>query len=201
MRAASNDGINLLGAVLLKISGSDATGNWLSTNQMTYITECTEQFFLCKEACTELGLISTTFPTIGDSHRTQETTTASIDEDFKQLAPCGCPKRSTPPPPPKPPMFPTANNRVRLQEFLLKYYSSSTFNTCTHQPLPAMSGPPMHLLVNPDATPVAHHKPYPIPLHLQDQVKAGIDQDVHLDVLGPVPPRYTNKMVSPYGCL
>ena len=68
MRAASNDGINLLGAVLLKISGSDATGNWLSTNQMTYITDCANQFFLCKEACTELGLITTKFPTIGDSH-------------------------------------------------------------------------------------------------------------------------------------
>ena len=68
MRAASNDGINLLGAILLKISGIDATGSWLSTNQMTYITNCTDQFFLCREACTDLGLISKKNPTIGDTH-------------------------------------------------------------------------------------------------------------------------------------
>ena len=188
MRAASNDGINLLGAILLKISGPDAFGRLLITNQMTYISDCTDNFFLCKEACADLGLISSKFPTIGDNLHIKETKSASIEKTNPETkAPCGCPKRSAPPPPPKPPVFASSNNRLRLQEFLLRYYSSSTFNTCTHQPLPAMSGPPMHLMVDQDAIPVAYHTPYPTPLHFQDQVKAGLDKDVRLGVLEPVP--------------
>ena len=46
---------------------------------------------------------------------------------------------------------------------------------------------PMRLMVNPDATPIAHHSPIPVPLHWQDEVKAGLDRDVELGVLKPVP--------------
>ena len=45
----------------------------------------------------------------------------------------------------------------------------------------------MRLMVDPDAEPVAHHTPVPVPLHWQDQVKAGLDQDVALGVIEPVP--------------
>ena len=50
-----------------------------------------------------------------------------------------------------------------------------------------MDGPPLHLMVNPDAEPVAHHSPIPVPLHWQDEVKTGLDQDVRLGVLEEVP--------------
>ncbi|GFN96753.1 enzymatic polyprotein [Plakobranchus ocellatus] len=50
-----------------------------------------------------------------------------------------------------------------------------------------MSGPPMRLIIDDDATPVAHHTPIPVPIHWQEQVKAGLDQDVRLDVFEPVP--------------
>ena len=33
-----------------------------------------------------------------------------------------------------------------------------------------------------NATPVAHHTHVPVPLHWQDEVKAGLDQDVRLGV-------------------
>jgi hypothetical protein len=45
----------------------------------------------------------------------------------------------------------------------------------------------MRLMVNPDAVPVAHHNPTPVPLHWQNVVKAGLDRDVKLGVLEPVP--------------
>ena len=45
----------------------------------------------------------------------------------------------------------------------------------------------MKLMVDPDAEPVAHYTPIPIPLHWQAEVKAGLDCDVHLGVLEPVP--------------
>ena len=50
-----------------------------------------------------------------------------------------------------------------------------------------MEGPPMKLMIDKDATPVAHHTPIPVPLHWQEQVKADIDRDVSLGVLEPVP--------------
>ncbi len=39
-----------------------------------------------------------------------------------------------------------------------------TFNTCEHQPLPLMDGPPLRLMIDSDATPTAHHSPIPVPL-------------------------------------
>ena len=45
----------------------------------------------------------------------------------------------------------------------------------------------MRLMIDPDTVPVAHHTPVPIPLHWQEEVKAGLDQDVVLGVIEPVP--------------
>ena len=45
----------------------------------------------------------------------------------------------------------------------------------------------MRLMVDPEAEPVAHHTPVLVPLHWQDQVKAGRDRDVGLGVIEPVP--------------
>ena len=69
----------------------------------------------------------------------------------------------------------------------MDYYKSSTFNTCDHQPLPLIDGPPMRLMVDPNAEPVAHHTPVPVPIHWKEEVKAGLDQDVLLRVLEPAP--------------
>ena len=57
----------------------------------------------------------------------------------------------------------------------------------THQPLPLMNGPPMRLMIDPNAVPKAHHTPIHVPLHWQAEVKAGLDQDVALGVIEPVP--------------
>ena len=45
----------------------------------------------------------------------------------------------------------------------------------------------MRIMIDNDAKPVAHHTPVPVPLHWQDEVKAGLDQDVLLGVIEPVP--------------
>ena len=50
-----------------------------------------------------------------------------------------------------------------------------------------MTGPPLRLLLDEDATPIAHHTPIPVAIHWQDEVKAGLDQDVRLGVLEEVP--------------
>ena len=77
----------------------------------------------------------------------------------------------------------------KLQQYLLEYYKASTFNTCEHQTLPLMDCPPLKLMVDPNAAPVAHHTPVPVPIHWREAVKNGLvrlgagpeqDDDAHL---------------------
>ena len=196
MHAANRKGITILGATILRITGKDESGRRVETRQMTYVTDNSDKLFISREACIALGIISDSFPTVGeinDIHQntvaaTLQTDTNVSDTNQQQKSVCDCPTRQVPPQPPrKLPFAPTESNRIKLREFLIDHYRSSTFNTCDHQPLPLMTGPPMHLMVDPDATPVAHHTPVPVPLHWQDEVKAGLDQDVRLGVLEPVP--------------
>ena len=41
----------------------------------------------------------------------------------------------------------------------------------------------MRLMIDSNATPTAHHSPIPVPLHWQDDIKAGLNRDVRLGVL------------------
>ena len=82
---------------------------------------------------------------------------------------------------------PSEDNCAKIEQWLLDYYKASVFNTCEHQPLPMMSGPPIRIMVDQNTTPVAHHTPIPVPVHWQEAVKAGLDRDVELGVIEPVP--------------
>ena len=194
MHAANNNGIKILGALVLRFSGMTKGGARLETRQLVYITDTSDRLFLSKEACITLGMISTKFPTIGETQQTHHSTQTlnAVDtlthNESCLTAPCECPRRQLPPAPPTELPFPaTEENRKKLQEYLLEYYKSSSFNTCQHQTLPMMEGPPLKLMVDPGAVPVAHHTPVPVPLHWQDDIKAGLDQDVKLGVIEPVP--------------
>ena len=188
MHAANDANIRILGAAILRLSGKDKDGKEHSTRQMVYVTDCTDKLFLSREACTDLGIIPGTFPTIGGARETTSINAASNTDYTSANRECSCPPRSKPPPIPTSLPFPaTEDNREKLQQYLLDYYKSSTFNTCEHQPLPLMNSPPMRLIIDPNATPTAHHSPIPVPLHWQDAVKAGLDRDMRLGVLEPVP--------------
>ena len=69
----------------------------------------------------------------------------NVDSNGPTPAPqptCSCPRRTKPPPAPSSLPFPaTPENRVKLQEYILKHYAASTFNTCEYQVLPLMDGP------------------------------------------------------------
>ena len=187
IHAADNHNIRILGATILRLSGKDAKGEEQSTRQMVYVTDNTDKLFLSREACVDLGIIPVTFPTMGDAEETKANQIGTTDAPQPQQG-CQCPRRTKPPPIPTSLPFPaTETNREKLQQYLLDYYGSSTFNTCEHQTLPLMDSPPMRLLIDPDATPTAHHSPIPVPLHWQDAVKADLDRDVRLGVLEPVP--------------
>ncbi|KAK3875216.1 hypothetical protein Pcinc_011499 [Petrolisthes cinctipes] len=168
MTAADNHSINIIGALVLHI---------------------TDKLFLSKQACVALGMIPKTFPTIGETQNLCDTKVESCsDSSVAPPCTCSCPLRQPPPPPPTALPFPAVEvNREKLGKWLLEFYKSSTFNVCKHQQLPMMSGPPMRLLVDPNAKPVAYYTAIPIPVHWQDDVKACLDQDVQLIVIEPTP--------------
>ena len=112
--------------------------------------------------------------------------------------PCSCSQRAPLPEMPTSLPFPgTEENRHRLERYLLDHYAASAFNVCEHQPLPMMSGPPLSLTIDPKAIPKPCHTPITVPVHWQDEVKAGLDRDVRLGVLEKVPLRRTGRSGGP----
>ena len=186
MKSADNDTIQLLGALFIQLESHNNNGTQVRTKQMVYISEKTEAFYLSRSACQDLGIISDKFPKICEYSNIINV--ATINKKQAILAPCGCPKRSMPPSElDNPPIEISERNRSKLEEYILKQFESSTFNICTHQPLPEMHGPPMKLMIDQNAKPVAIHKAIPVPIHFQEEVKEGLDRDVRLGVIEPVP--------------
>ena len=145
MSAANETQLKILGAVILRFSGISSEGDSRQTRQIVYVTDTTDRIYLSREGCIALGLISKDFPTVGEV-KTIELGTESSGEE------CDCPRRQLPPPRPDTiPFPPTTENKVRLKEWLLERYKSSTFNTCEHQLLPMMDVPPLRLMVDKDA--------------------------------------------------
>ena len=185
MTAANSKGIEIIGALPLRISGVSKTGKVISTRQLVYFTPATNRLFLSKHACIVLGLISKNFPSIGEN---LEVTDSRKHPESAMTSECQCPRRTMPPPPPKTiPYLPTEQNRGKLKQFLLDYYKSSTFNVCEHQTFPRMTGPPLRLMIEPTATPYAIHKPIPVPIHFQEDVYEGLKRDERLGVIEAVP--------------
>ena len=176
---ANNSSLNLLGGVFLSLS---STGDpKCATHVLCYIQEDNPgKMYLSRTACEKLGIISENFP------KPTETSMNSLALDESDV--CSCPKRSKPPPLPKNPSYaPLDENREKLEQWLLKYYGASTFNICEHQALPKMSGPPLKLIIDENATPHAVHTPIPVPLHWKKEVKASLDRDENLGVIEKVP--------------
>ena len=203
MHAANNSGIKILGAIILRFSSTFQSGQTHETWQIVYIINDLNKLFLSLETCTALRIISGNLPTEGEAPQPSTVNEPQRPSDAAEQIhltptlntpesahhpPCNCPRHTAPPPKPTQPPFPaTQENRQHLQEWLLDYYKSSTFNTCEHQPLPLMDSIPMQFMIDPDVEPVAHHTPVPVPFHWQEDMKAGLYHNVSLGVLEPMP--------------
>ena len=101
---------------------------------------------------------------------------------------CNCPQRtSVPERPSSLPFPPIAENNHRMKQWLLERYSSSTFNTCPHRPLPSMMGPPIEIHIDEASTPRICHTPAPVPMHWQQKVHEDLLRDEALGVIEKVP--------------
>lgn len=67
MLAANKKGIHILGATIPRMSSKSSSGTTLETRQLAYVTSESDCLFLIKEACIALGMITETFPTVGEA--------------------------------------------------------------------------------------------------------------------------------------
>ena len=127
MQTANNDKIHIMGATILRLSGKSRKGEEHFTRQIVYVTDSTDKLFLSRKACVDLGSIPNTFPTkAGPADHisaVDKNRNASALNGQSHLQ-CLHPYHIQP------------QNREKLQQYLLDYYSSSTFNTCEYQALP-----------------------------------------------------------------
>ena len=186
MRGAINEDLAVEGGIIVEVSINNDLGQPRTARQLVYVSSKMEKAFLCREAMEQLGIIPRHFPEIA----TTETAHHMSSADQPEVT-CNCPKRhqGIPQLPTSIPagLSATEQDVPQCKEWLLDYYGATTFNTCEHQALPMMKGEPLKLYVDPEATPVAVHRPAAVPIHWQEQVYNDLERDVKLGVLEKVP--------------
>ena len=186
MVAANSEEIVIVGAVFLRLSGTDeTTGTTYTAAVMAYVSPSTKKLYLPREALIQLKVISKDFPKVG---------AASEISANEGKAPCGCLLRALPPGrPTQLPFKACPENNLKMKEWLQDRYAGSTFNKCRHQQLKGMSGPPLELHIDENVPHKQAHTPATVALHDQDEIKRQLDEDVALGVLEPVPYGETSK--------
>ena len=107
--------VDLVGGIFLEFSETNlTTGVTCRSKQLAYVSSTIPYTFLSREACADMGLIPTSFPSIGSCSNaaTIAGVTCSNDEVSDPAEPhCSCPVRQLPPSlPPVLPCAPTEEN-------------------------------------------------------------------------------------------
>ena len=195
LSAANKKLMTVLGCIPVQISARTINQKMSEpVNVMLYVVEELRELFLSREALTDLRIIPERFPLAPEGPPVENIN--AVDDG---MAECGCLKRTAAPDPPDLPLAGIEENKKALKQYLLDHYASSTFNTCEHQPLPMMHGPPLELHVDPSAKPFAVHTPASVPVHWAKKVKSDLERDVELGVLEKVdenvPVTWCHRMV------
>ena len=204
----TKDSLGIIGALLLRIEVNGEV-----TRQMVHISEKTRGFYLSESALKDLKMISESFPqnskkeklrnqirVVGFVDHPRANRVSVLDNDDVEEEKCSCfPRSVAPNRPEKIPFDPTPENVPRLKKWMLETFAASAFNTCTHQPLQAMTGAPVEVVFKKGATPHAVHTPIPIPHYWKKKIKQDLDRDVRLGIIEPVPQgtvtRWCSRMV------
>ena len=144
MSAANGNNLDIIGAIALRLSDS-ASPSDTETRQIVCICRDTSDFFLSRGACVALGIVPRNFPGVGQSQQPlAEVSTCNAASESSMTAACECPRRQPPPLPPQGLPYPAIeDNSCKLEQWLLSHYKANKFNTCHHQPLRPMEGPPL----------------------------------------------------------
>ena len=204
VRAANGQKLDICGQFNAIVKGKSPSDEDIRTNTVIFVSKCVNGLFISKETLIKLFIINEDFPVIGQHKNGKhfvnyDVLCNSLDNEGKRdlLSGCShpiddslckCPQRTAVPPKPKSlPFAPTPENIPNMKQWLLDRYASSTFNTCPHRALPCMTGPPMEIHIDEDATPKVCHTPATVPLHWQKRVYDDLLRDEALGVLERVP--------------
>ena len=125
----------------------------------------------------DLGVITNEFPQIGtEEHLEVNGNSTTLQHSVTTPKTCSCLTRTLPPGRPTTlPFECTQENVPKMKQWLVDRYASSTFNRCPHQKLPLMDGPPIKIMVDPNATPVKVNTPATVPLHWQEEAERKLE--------------------------
>ena len=138
MQAIDTNPIEIIGAIIIRLSWLDIEGNSHETTQICYVSNKIKGMYLNEHGCKQLGIIPESFPSVGAVNSDNDVAASSSTQPPSVRNTCSCPSRTMPLPLPTPvPLPPTDNNRGNLEDWTRDYYKSSTFNVCEHQPLPS----------------------------------------------------------------
>ena len=213
IRAANTQNMNVLGQFKGLFRGLSPNNDEINCYAIVYVSDSVRGFYLSHGTMKDLFIIDENFPTIGickngmctDVNKLVKNYVSKDDKLDKpyvsvrsislgcsnpndDTTTCECPQRTTVPIRPQSLPFPALpENNELMRKWLLDRYSSSTFNTCPHRPLPCMSGPPMEIHIDESAIPKVCNKPAPVPLHWQQRVYEDLVRDEALGVIERVP--------------
>ena len=163
LNAVSKSNITIYSTVILRLSDNSIRGTKCLSAVIIYVSPDVSGFYLSREATVQLQIASTNFPSVGRVPKDPVSTSESACQSNEE---CSCPRRELPPGSPKKlPLSCVPENAAKMKEWLLDKYKNSTFNTCPHQILQNMEGPPIAIYIDPQSQPVAVHTPSPIPLN------------------------------------
>ena len=201
IRAANSNPMKVEGHFVGVFRGMSPNGEEIDCKAIVYVSSSVRGFYLSCKTMRDLFIIDNEFPTIGGCHVRStpnimstdpcidlRALTAGCEQPHEDLVSCGCPQRTVVPERPASlPFEPIPENNLKMKQWLLDRYASSTFNTCPHRALPSMSGPPMEIHIDGDAKPRVCNKPAPVPLHWQQRVYDDLIRDEALGVIERVP--------------
>ena len=196
VRMATSAAMSIVKVFQGRISATTGTGDRLSHEGRVYVARGISECYLSCDAMRSLRIIDEHFPTAGAAKASD--CGLCVAASSTDASDCACRERTLPPEAPAAlPFAPTDDNIAKMKDWLLDRFATSTFNQCTHQPLPAMSGPPMEIHLVDNAVPRNVSTPASVPLHWQEQVKADLDRDCRLGVIEPVtePSDWCHRMV------
>lgn len=155
---------------------------------MIYVSKDVKSLYLSYDTMLDLRILYKNFPQIGMFSDKEHSSIQNSDTSVSSGMICGstkdgggicdCPKRT--PVPDKLGEFPfpcAPENNSKMKALLLDRYKSSTFNSCPHQILPSMTGPPVKIHKKDHAKAIACHKAAPIALHWQRVVESDLHRD------------------------
>lgn len=179
-----------VGGGSMEIMGVDEvniTYNNINIKENIYYVKGVKNIFLSLKACKELKLIHRNFP------NTQvDGPSINSVHDTPPIPPM-LPKR-----PGRTPWKAVDSNIFRLKQWLLDAFGDTVFNTM-QTPMPAMTGPPVKIHLEPGTTPYAIHTPAPIPIHWKEEIKEQLDEDERKLLIRKVPPgtpvNYCSRML------